>query len=113
MNARAATSSPAVAQSTAQSIAAAALANDRTHFSGYRTTDTAYVPGLTKVLDKSGHAWYQTKTSEDDWTMFFGAPEQEGWKYVSALAVVNADTGVVESYQVRYSNLSADAVPGT
>lgn len=104
---------PTVPQATALSTATNALLSDpRTHFSGYQLTNSKFVPGLTEVTDAANQVWYKTTLPEDDWVMFFVAPAQAGWKYVDGLVVVNGLTGTIEAYQIRYSNLAADAVPG-
>jgi len=112
VDAQAGSPAAAVAQSTAEATAQRVLAADRTHFASYRVTNAAFMAGLTGVVDAAGHPWYRTTLPENDWAMFLVAPAQAGWKYVEALVVVNGESGVVESYQVRYSNLAADAVPG-
>ena len=104
---------PSISQATALSTATNALLSDpRTHFNGFQLTDSEFVPGLTEVKDAANNAWFQTTSPEDDWVMFFVAPTQAGWKYVDGLVVVDGVTGVIDSYQVRYSNIAADAVPG-
>jgi hypothetical protein len=103
---------PTVPQAAALSTATRALLPDPTHFTAYQLTDAEFVPGLTEVTDAVNKVWYKTTLPEDDWVMFFVAPGQSGWKFVDGLVVVNAVTGVIESYQVRYSNIAADAVPG-
>lgn len=43
--------------------------------------------------------------------MFFTAPSQAGWKYVAGLVLVNATSGKIESYQVRYGNSPDQVMP--
>jgi len=107
----AATVAPQVSSTEATAAAITALGQDHTHFSSYRPTETAYVPGLRQVADHSGRLWYQTSVPENDHVIFFTAPPQAGWQYVAALVVVNGDTGKLESYQVRYGNSPDHVLP--
>jgi hypothetical protein len=102
---------PTITNSQATSLALGALAQDRTGFQNYRLDSAAYISGLRQVIDHAGRLWFKTSDPENDHAMFFTAPGQAGWKYVSALVLVNGDNGKIEGYQVRYANSASEVMP--
>ncbi len=93
-----------LSQSDATARATQWLASMHPEVAGYELTSAYHADALTKVLDPSGYIAYKTSFPENDFVLWFGAPEQGGYKHISALIVVDALTGKIQAAQVRENN---------
>lgn len=59
---------------------------------------------LTAISDATGSLEFSTTDAADCWVLVYGAPQQNGFRTVKALVVVDASTGNVSSAQLLQSN---------
>lgn len=72
--------------------------------SGYRLSAAYHADALTKVVDPAGYDAYRTSLPENDYVFWYSAPAQGGYRFITALVIVNAWTGAIESSQIREVN---------
>ncbi|MEA2633408.1 MAG: hypothetical protein QOH92_175 [Chloroflexota bacterium] len=80
------------------------LSSQPAKVSGYRLSSAYHADALTKVVDPTGYDTYTTSFPENDYVFWYSAPAQGGYRNVTALVVVNAWTGAIESSQIREVN---------
>ncbi len=105
--------SPSITSSEANARAVAALTGDRSSFSRYTLAGKSLVPGLRQVTDATGRPWFHMQPAEDDWIVIYTAPAQRGYRYITAVVLVSANTAAISGYQVLASNDPKDALPLT
>jgi hypothetical protein len=100
--------SQATAHLTAQqaaSIASAYLAQDagNLHFTGYSITATpVFEPEVTDVAWQCGS--YSQPTPENVWIVEANAPAQQGWNTITAVVLVEDDSGQSSWFMARSTN---------
>lgn len=105
--------SPATAQLTAQqaaSIASGYLAQDpgNLHFRGYSITATPiFEAEVTDVVWQCGS--YSQPTPEDVWIVEANAPAQRGWNTITAVVLVDDDSGQSSWFMATSTNSSGTA----
>jgi hypothetical protein len=78
-----------------RTIAEQARSNGAVIVSGYVLTSGYHATGLVKATTSSGAVYTTFSRPRDVWVLEFSAPAQAGWAYVSAIAVIDAQTGEV------------------
>ncbi len=104
-------STPTVSSAQANTTAFRALNSSASRMTNYRLRGESLMSQVSRVSDPAGRVWFKTQPPETVWMLVFTAPAQKGFQYVTALVLVDAQSGAISVYQVRASNSQADALP--
>jgi hypothetical protein len=87
-----------------QTMAARARENGAAPINGLAINNAYLALGLTKATTKNGEEIASFQAPTDAWVFEYVAPPQAGWAHVSAIAIVNAQTGQVVQFSTDEHN---------
>ena len=99
-----ATENPVVDQAAAARTAIDALTNLNESVKGLVLVEAHLARDLTEIRDGAGSLTYSSTDAADCWVFVYAAPPQNGFRTVTGLVVVDAQTGTVSATQLLQSN---------